>query len=281
MPDFGDTMNINPRASSEGPPVEPVTAGTAIAKIALRSDAHAAILDRYRLDFCCGGARTLAESCAAAGLDVSQLLTELNTAAAVRSASAVPPPDWSDRPLPELVDHIVETHHVFTRDLLARLEVLMSKVLGHHGERHPELARISATLQELAAELRPHMAREENVLFPYMRALARKDDAPSAPPFGTVRNPVRMMMMQHDRAAELLVALQEASGGFTVPEDACASYAALYAGLSALRFDLLKHVSLENNVLFPRAIALENRLLARSPSGNAVHARPSLQPDRT
>jgi regulator of cell morphogenesis and NO signaling len=205
---------------------------------------------------------------------VSQLLTELNAAAAVRSASSVTPPDWSDRPLLELVDHIVETHHAFTRDVLARLEVLMRKVFAHHGEHHPELARISAALDELAAELRPHMAREENVLFPYVRALARTDDAPAAPPFGTVRNPVRMMMMQHDRAAELLVALQEASDGFTVPEDACASYAALYAGLSALRFDLLKHVSLENNVVFPRAVALENRLLARSPSGNAVQADP-------
>jgi regulator of cell morphogenesis and NO signaling len=265
-------MSTTTRASSAGSQVEPVSADTSLATIALRSDAHAAVLDRHRLDFCCGGGRTLTESCAAAGLEVGRLLTELNEAEAARSASSVPPPDWNDRPLPELVDYIVDTHHVFTRDLLARLEVLMRKVLTHHGERHPELARISATFDELAAELRPHMAREENVLFPYLRALASASHAPATPPFGTVRNPVRMMMMQHDRAAELLVALEDASGRFTVPQDACVSYAALYAGLTTLRLDLLKHVSLENNAVFPRAMALEDRLLgARLPSGNAAH----------
>jgi regulator of cell morphogenesis and NO signaling len=266
-------MSTTPHASSASSPAEPVTADTTIATIALRSDALAAVLDRHRLDFCCGGGRTLAESCAAVGLDVGRLLTELNEAETARSSSSVPPPAWLHRPLPELVDYIVETHHVFTRDALARLEVLTRKVLAHHGEHHPELARISVAFDELAAELRPHMAREENVLFPYLRALASAGDAPAAPPFRTVRNPVRMMMMQHDRAAELLVALEEASGGFTVPQDACASYAALFAGLTALRFDLLKHVSLENNVVFPRAVALEDGLLrARFPSENAAQS---------
>jgi regulator of cell morphogenesis and NO signaling len=103
----------------------------------------------------------------------------------------------------------------------------------------------------------PHMLKEEHVLFPYIRALAAPGGPPPAP-FGTVRNPVRMMMREHDRAAELLAAIAAATNDLTPPADACNSFRALYAGLAALRLDLLKHVSLENNVLFPRAVALED-----------------------
>jgi regulator of cell morphogenesis and NO signaling len=159
----------------------------------------------------------------------------------------------------------------------------MKKVFARHGEHHPELARVGAALARLAADLRPHMAREENVLFPYIRALASRHDASPTPPFGTVRNPVRMMMQQHDQAAELLSWLRDASGGFTAPPDACASYSALYAGLSELRLDLLAHVSLENNVLFPRAIAIEDRLLAArsgQPESTSILFGRSSGPDR-
>jgi regulator of cell morphogenesis and NO signaling len=107
------------------------------------------------------------------------------------------------------------------------------------------------------------MAREESVLFPYLRVLADPEQSAPAPGFCTVRNPVRMLMMQHDHAAELLGELQEASHDFTPPADACASYCALYAALADLRLDLLKHVSLENNVLFPCGIALEDAILRR------------------
>jgi regulator of cell morphogenesis and NO signaling len=165
--------------------------------------------------------------------------------------------------LPELIDHIVGIHHVFTRGALARIAPLVNKVVAKHGAQHPELMRISVAFTDLAADLGPHMAREEAVLFPYLRALANPVDPPAAPPFGTVRNPVRMMMMQHDGAAELLAEIQDASGDFALPEGACASYAALYGALKELRLDLLKHVSLENNVLFPRATTLEDALLRR------------------
>jgi regulator of cell morphogenesis and NO signaling len=273
----------NTLVSSAGSPVEPIIADTRMSTIALRSPAHASVLDRHGLDFCCGGNRTLGAACAAAGLDLGQLLTEINAADSARSASAASPVDWNERPLPELVDYIVDTHHLFTRAALDRLEPLMKKVFARHGEHHPELARVGAALARLTADLRPHMAREENVLFPYIRALASRHDASPTPPFGTVRNPVRMMMQQHDQAAELLSWLRDASGGFTAPPDACASYSALYAGLSELRLDLLAHVSLENNVLFPRAIAIEDRLLAArsgQPESTSILFGRSSGPDR-
>jgi len=244
---------------SSAPSVNPETA---LAEIALRSDAHATVLARHKLDFCCGGRKTLSQACAAAGLDVRAVLSELDAEISARAAPAGP--DWQTRPLDELADFIVATHHEFTRSAIARITPLLAKVLAKHGDRHPELLRIATVFAALAADMEPHMLREERVLFPYIRSLARAVAAPPpAPPFGTVRNPVRMMMAEHDRAADQLADIQEATGGFSAPADACSSFRALYAALAELRLDLLKHVSLENNVLFPRAVAVEDSRRAR------------------
>jgi regulator of cell morphogenesis and NO signaling len=231
---------------------------TTLSAIALRSDAHASVLDRHKLDFCCRGSRSLEQACRSAGLDVEQVLAELATEATAREQARYANLDWQDRTPDELIDFIVSTHHHYTRAAFSRLAPLVAKVAGKHGERHPELARVAATFAELAVDLGPHMLKEERVLFPYIRALGAPGGAPPSAPFGTVRNPVQMMMREHDRAAELLAALAEATASFSPPDDACASFRALYAGLAELRFDLLKHVSLENNVLFPKAVALED-----------------------
>jgi regulator of cell morphogenesis and NO signaling len=242
------------------PSAPSVNPETALAEIALRSDAHATVLARHKLDFCCGGRKTLSQACAAAGLDLRAVLGELDAEVSARAATAGP--DWQTRPLDELADFIVQTHHEFTRAAIARITPLLAKVAAKHGERHAELHRIAAVFGALAAEMEPHMLREERVLFPYIRSLASAVAAP-APAFGTVRNPVRMMMTEHDRAAEQLAAIQEATGDFSAPADACTSFRALYAALAELRLDLLKHVSLENNVLFPRAVAVEDSRRAR------------------
>lgn len=248
-------------------PSSHITADTTLATIALRSDAYAAILARRRLDFCCAGRRTLSEACAASGVDVDIVLAELDAEAQAR-ASAATAIDWAQRPLPEVTAFIVDTHHAFTRGAIARLTPLVAKVAGKHGERHPELLVVARAFGELAADLEPHMLREERVLFPYIRSLAAPvSGRPTAPPFGSVRNPVRMMMAEHDRAAELLAELQNATSNFAPPDGACTSYRALYAALAELRLDLLRHVSLENNVLFPRAVEIEER---GRPSGHAV-----------
>jgi len=234
-----------------------VAPDTALATIALRNDAYAAALDRLGLDFCCRGTRTLAEACKATGLDVEKVLAELRAASA-RNAAAAVASDWNDRPVPVVIDFIVDTHHAYTRSAIARITPLLAKVAGRHGQRHAELVRVSAAFASLVEEMEPHMLREDGVLFPYIRALAGPEGAPP-PPFGTVRNPVRRMMQEHDRAGELLAEIADATGNFTAPADACTSYRALYAALAELRIDLMKHVSIENNVLFPRALVLEER----------------------
>jgi regulator of cell morphogenesis and NO signaling len=233
-----------------------------LAAIALRSDASASVLDRHKLDFCCRGQRSLAEACRTAGLDVNGILAELDAEVSSRSGASVSVSAWSERPLGEFVDFIVRTHHAYTRAALAHITPLLAKVAGKHGERHPQLARVDVAFQALAAELGPHMLREERILFPYIQSMGAPV-APARPPFGTIKNPVRVMMTEHDRAAELLATIADATQTFSPPEDACTSFRALYVALRELRLDLLRHVSLENNVLFPRAAAAEEALPTR------------------
>jgi len=251
----------------------PVTPSTTLATIALRSVSHAAVLDRHGLDFCCRGGRTLAEACVAMGVEPGSLLAEFDAEVRAREARNPSPDsevDWDQRPLTELVGYIVQTRHAFTRAAMGRIAPLLAKVVAKHASRHPELETVASAFRELSGDMEPHMAREEGVLFPYITALEDCDRAPSVPPFGTVRNPVRMMMREHDRAGELLATIEQATGRFVPPADTCGSLKAAYAALADLRMDLLRHVSLENNVLFPRAIALESGLSGGLPGPTAV-----------
>ena len=158
--------------------------------------------------------------------------------------------DWRKQPLPSLVRHVVDTHHRYTHEAVGRIEPLLAKVVARHGQAHPELGKVASTFQLLTADLMPHLSREEQVLFPYIVALCAQE-APSRPPFGSLANPLRVMTADHETAGTLLNVLRTLTDSFTPPADACASYRALYAALAELRRDLMVHVALENEVLFP------------------------------
>lgn len=218
------------------------------------------VFEQFGIDYCCGGSRTLSEACQTSSIPVAEVVEQLEAA-----RNAVNPGDklrnWQAESLTALAAHIVETHHFFTKQELARLEKLLDKVCSRHGENHPELQSLSQLFQHLKHELIPHMLKEEQVLFPY---IARLEDALSeqravVPPFfGTVQNPVRKMAAEHDSAGELLAEMRNLTNGYAVPEMACNSFRALYQALQELEADLHQHIHLENNILFPRAIALEN-----------------------
>lgn len=216
------------------------------------------VFAKVGIDYCCGGKKSLDEACAAAKLPVNEVIQALE--AAGRPSQEPLAYDLPSGSLAELIDHIVETHHKFTRDEIARLQALFEKVCSVHGKNHPELLAMRETFRGLAQELTVHLMKEENVLFPYIirmeEAVVQKDPVlPS--PFGTVQNPVRMMMQEHEGAGEALREIRQASGSFTAPADACLSYQTLYQALQAFEADLHQHIHLENNILFPRAVALE------------------------
>jgi regulator of cell morphogenesis and NO signaling len=217
------------------------------------------VFEKLKIDYCCGGDTPLGEACATAGIDVGNLEQLLDEArkAEVQGSSAL---DFQTATLSELIGYILEKHHVYTKTEMARLEPLTEKVIGAHGENHPELHQLGEVFQRVCADLKPHMFKEEQVLFPYILEMERaslQDRPAPVPPFGTVNNPVRMMMKEHDTVGELLRELRGLSSNYAVPPDGCISYQTLYQALEAFEQDLHEHIHLENNILFPRAIEME------------------------
>ncbi|HVO81540.1 MAG TPA: iron-sulfur cluster repair di-iron protein [Terriglobales bacterium] len=215
------------------------------------------VFEKLGIDYCCGGGKSLEEACSAAKLPIAQVLDALAKAG---QPAVEPQHDWSSELLADLVEHIVHTHHKYTREEIGRLQALLVKVCSVHGKNHPELATIQGTFRGLSQELTMHMMKEEMVLFPYivrMEEAVLEKEPVLPPPFGSVQNPVHMMMGEHDSAGEALRAMREASRGYAVPDDGCVSYRTLYQALEAFEADLHQHIHLENNVLFPRAVAME------------------------
>lgn len=207
--------------------------------------------ERRGLDYCCGGGRTLAEACAREGLDPELTVTEL-TEAAEGSVAA----EWATMSADELVDHLEVTHHRYLWDEMPRVSALLDKIESVHGGRHPELAEISICFARARADLEPHMLKEEQMLFPMIRELATTT-APLSFHCGTVRNPISVMLREHDAVGELLAELRRLTRNYQPPEDGCSSYVACFAALAELEADTHLHIHKENNVLFPMALRME------------------------
>jgi regulator of cell morphogenesis and NO signaling len=236
-----------------------VLAEKTVRELALENPAATRMFEKLGIDYCCGGGQRLEQACEAAHVSTNQVVDALEAASQVRSTT-VPDRDWRAEPLSELLAHIRSTHHVYTRDEIARLGPLFDKVCSVHGENHPELPRLREVFRPLAAELTTHLMKEEMVLFPYILRMeeAIVAEEPILPlPFGSVRNPVAMMMHEHDGAGSALRSMRQIAGDYSVPPDACASFQTLYQALAAFEADLHQHIHLENNILFPRAIEME------------------------
>lgn len=224
---------------------------TTLGDLVAANPAVARVLQAHGLDFCCHGERTLEAACAEAGVDVDEV------AARVAGTAVEGDTSWTSLAPDDLATHIVATHHRYLWEELPLLEQLAEKVATVHGERHPELAEVRRLVAALRAELEPHLAKEEQVLFPAVAALAAGDAPALAVPLS---NPVRVMLREHDQAGELLARLREVTGGYAVPADGCASYRSLYERLEAVEADTHLHVLKENHTLFPAALELDDRV---------------------
>lgn len=233
------------------------TATQTVRQIALEQPTSIRVFERYGIDYCCGGRKPLSEACAARSLEVDAVIAALEDAA---SHPGKPAENGSEKSLSGLCAHIVVVHHAYVKRELPRLTALAAKVVNRHGETHLELPVIQATLARLAEELTQHLAKEEMVLFPYISKLEQAQAAGGPKPqgcFGTVSNPIAMMTQEHDDAGLLLEVIRSKSANYTPPEEACPTYRAFYDGMREFEQDLHRHIHLENNILFPRAIELE------------------------
>lgn len=240
-----------------------------VAELAVHVPGAARLFERTGIDFCCGGNTTLGAACRAKGLDTEEILAALSFG---QTLPEITDARWQGDPIEHLIQHIVEKHHGYVRAEVPRIEKWLEKVIAAHGERHPELLAVRHAFQGMAGEMAQHMAKEELILFPAIRRLAAPPEVsanrPPAQCFETLAQPVRMMMIEHEHSGRDLAEMREASGDYMAPPDACATYRALYQGLAEFESDMHRHVHLENNILFPRALALEEALKVARVSAN-------------
>lgn len=220
----------------------------------------AVVLEEFGLDFCCKGNRSLESACTEKNIDVEKVITRLNDLSENGNGHSQAN-DWS---LDFLVDYIMNNHHQYVRRMIPIISLHADKVASVHGKNHPETIRIADLFLAVREELEMHMMKEERILFPQIKQMVSTQNENSQffpPPFGTIQNPIRMMEYEHTNAGDALYQIRELSNNYSHPEDACNTFMALYSELKEFEEDLHKHIHLENNILFPKAIELEAELL--------------------
>lgn len=234
-----------------------------VREVALNIPGATRVFEKLGIDYCCGGNKPLEKACGEANLQMQQVMDSLQLAVTEhqqRNDVDLQTQDWPNAPLRDLITHIQNAHHKYVKAEIIRLRPLLDKVCNVHGVQHSELIQLRTHFHALAQELSTHMMKEEMVLFPYIERMEESLLAgePILPaPFGTVENPVAKMVHEHDSAGKLASNIRQLSNRYTPPEGACTSYKTLYSALAEFERDLHQHVHLENNILFPRAVKME------------------------
>lgn len=224
----------------------------------------ASVFQKHNLDFCCQGNIAIGAACEAAGLDTDEVTQEV---ALILNNSEGPETDYGAWPLDDLADHIETRHHGYVAAKLPELSAYLDKLCIVHGKRHPELLEIRDLFSQSVGELTTHMKKEELMVFPFVKKMVlaqRKNQEISTPVYGTVQNPITVMMHEHTAEGERFARIAELSHNYAVPADGCTTYRVAYNLLQEFEKDLHKHIHLENNILFPKAIELEQELAQRA-----------------
>lgn len=217
----------------------------------------AAVFSKYRIDFCCKGNRTVTEVCEKQEIDADVLLQNIQDVIHSENNSSI---DFNSWPLDLLADYIEKTHHRYVEEKTQTLLAFLDKLCKVHGANHPELFRINELFTGCAGELSQHMKKEELILFPFVKRMTKtkeSDGILSQPSFGSVSNPIAMMMHEHDNEGDRFREIAALTDNYTPPADACTTYRVTFAMLKEFEEDLHKHIHLENNILFPKAVVLE------------------------
>ncbi len=215
------------------------------------------VFEAYGIDFCCGGKLPLEEACAKRKVPVEEVVRQLlDLDEDVVSDDAL---NFDSMPLDELADHIVVTHHEHLCAELPRLQKMASRVAKVHGEKDARLVDLEDVIYELSAELMQHMLKEERILFPVIRSMVRGDNSATMP-CGHLSGPISVMEAEHENAGDELEMIRTLTDNYTPPEDACNTWRALFDGLRKFELDMHQHIHKENNILFPKAMALEAAL---------------------
>ena len=233
--------------------------GDTVGEIAAKDIRKAEVFKKYGIDFCCGGKKSLQQVCEEKGLDLELVEAELESPAQKVSSAN----NYNGWELDFLADYIYNQHHLYYYNELPVIKGLVTKVTEHHSSNHPELKRVYSLFGHLVHELDTHFMREENVVFPFIKALVlakRTGNFEALNSQPSLSEPIRLMEADHETAGGILAEIQTLSNNYTPPADACNSYQFLYKKLRDLDEDLHQHIHLENNILFAKALKLDKEL---------------------
>ncbi len=234
--------------------------GLTLSEIVTQNFKAAAVFEKYNLDFCCGGKKPVSEACREKGLNSSEVLEELRSI----NSSGSRADNYNEWEADFLIDYIVNNHHAYINKMIPVLSAHTQKIATVHGENHPELLKVAESFGKVYKELKQHMMKEEQILFPFVKQLAaakRNGRKTEAPYFGTVKNPIRMMEAEHQSAGDEMYEIRTLTEDYAIPDDACNTYSVTMQELKDFEEDLHKHIYLENYILFPKAVDLEQELL--------------------
>lgn len=233
-----------------------IKAENTVAEVVTDNIQTAHIFKKHGIDFCCGGGISIAKACEKKAIHTDDLIKELNSVYGSKETRE----DYATYELNDLIQHIINKHHHYVSSSIPLLDSYLTKVIKVHGSHHPALHEIGKLYDELKNELIPHLQKEEAVLFPYIQYLCdckKQGIMPHKPPFGNVSSPIVQMQHEHDHAGETMHKINHFTMQYTPPDWACNTFKAMYAKLKEFEDDLHIHVHLENNILFRKAVELE------------------------
>lgn len=233
-----------------------ISKDTIIGDIVSHDYRTASVFKKNRIDFCCNGNRTLEDASTKLRIDPYQIVNELNEVMQAKSDNNT---DFTSWPLDLLIDYVEKKHHRYVKEKTQEITPFLAKIARVHGDRHPELHEVLSLFTDSADELARHMDKEEQILFPHIRSMidAKSKGKVVSAPFGTIQNPIKVMMQEHDNEGDRFRKIEALTNGYTVPNDGCTTYSVTLAMLKEFEDDLHHHIHLENNILFPKSVILE------------------------
>jgi regulator of cell morphogenesis and NO signaling len=237
-----------------------ITLNNTVGEIVKSNFKTAQLFHEKKIDYCCGGKKTLSDACKEAGIEPDELVNELEKLNMLKD----PDSDYiNSMRLDQLADYIVQRHHSYVKKMIPFIEANLDKICLKHGQRHPEVFMIRDLFHKTAGNLTMHMQKEELMLFPYIRKMVHSSLQQGNLPlsiFGSVSNPIHSMIREHADEGGRLDEIASLSGNYSAPEDACTTYRTTYDYLGEFETDLHRHIHLENNILFPKSEELEEKL---------------------
>lgn len=237
-----------------------ITKETIVGQLVAQDYRTATVFKQNEIDFCCNGNRSIADACAQKGIDADKMVKKLEN---LFQENGSVEEDYNSWPLDQLIDHIEKRHHHYVKARIPEIIPFLEKVASVHGERHSELWEVERLFKEAANNLLDHMGKEEQVLFPHIKRMiqSKRSGISFSTPFGTIQNPIGMMMSEHDAEGERFRKIAHLTGNYAPPADACNTYKVTLALIKEFEDDLHLHIHLENNILFPKSVAMENALI--------------------